>query len=45
LYILYYYLTYNPKSEGYNSMYSEEIRRYISKRQTQRLKKVLFKMK
>ena len=45
LYMLYYYLTYNPKSEGYDSMYSEEIRRYISKRQTQRLKKVLFKMK
>jgi hypothetical protein len=42
LYMLYYYLTFDPKSEGYDSMYSEEIRRYVSKKQTQRLKKVLF---
>jgi glycosyltransferase involved in cell wall biosynthesis len=45
LYMLYYYLKYNPKPEGYDSVYSEEIRRYVSKKQIERLKKVLFKMK
>jgi glycosyltransferase involved in cell wall biosynthesis len=45
LYMLYYYLTYNPKSEGYDSMYNEEIRLYVSKKQTQRLKKIIFRMK
>ena len=37
-YMLYYYLTYTPKSVGYDSMYNEHIRRYIRENQVQRLK-------
>lgn len=40
-YMLYYYLTYKPKLDGYDSMYSEEIIQYIRKKQIDRLKKVL----
>lgn len=45
LYMLYYYLTYKPKSEGYDSMYDEKIRRYIRKRQVDRLKKIFIGFK
>lgn len=44
-YMLYYYLTYNPKSYGYDSMYSEDFRQYVSKIQRDRLKKIICKMK
>lgn len=45
LYMLYYYLTYKPKSEGYDSMYSEKIRKYVRKKQVDRLKKMFFGFK
>lgn len=45
LYMLYYYLTYKPKSEGYDSMYSEKIRKYVRKKQLDRLKKMFFGFK
>jgi glycosyltransferase involved in cell wall biosynthesis len=45
LYMLYYYLTYKPKSEGYDSMYSEKIRKYVRKKQVDRLKKIFFGFK
>lgn len=45
LYMLYYYLTYKPKSEGYDSMYSEKIRKYVRKKQFDRLKKMFFGFK
>ena len=45
LYMLYYYLTYKPKSEGYDSMYSEKIRKYVRKKQLDRLKKKFFGFK
>jgi hypothetical protein len=45
LYMLYYYLTYKPKSEGYDSMYDEKIRKYVRKKQVDRLKKVFFPFK
>ena len=40
--LLYYYLTYKTKSEGYDSVYNEKIRQYIRKTQVDRLKKMLF---
>ncbi len=41
-YMLYYYLTYTPKSVGYDRMYDKNIRQYIRKNQVQRLKNVIF---
>lgn len=38
LYMLYHYLSYKPKTAGYDSMHSEDIRRYIRKMQIQRIK-------
>jgi glycosyltransferase involved in cell wall biosynthesis len=45
LYMLYYYLTYKPKPDGYDSMYSEKIRKYVRKKQVDRLKKIFFVFK
>ena len=45
LYMLYYYLTYKPKPDGYDSMYSEKIRKYVRKKQLDRLKKMFFGFK
>lgn len=42
LYMLYYYLSYRPKQAGYDSMHSEEMRKYIRKIQLQRIKDRLF---
>ena len=42
-YMLYYYLTYTPKSVGYDSMYDKDIRQYIRKEQVQRMKSLIFK--
>jgi glycosyltransferase involved in cell wall biosynthesis len=42
-YMLYYYLTYTPKSVGYDRMYDKNIRQYVRDNQIQRLKKVLFR--
>jgi hypothetical protein len=35
--MLYYYLTYEPKNEGYDSMYDPEIRKAIRIRQKTRI--------
>jgi glycosyltransferase involved in cell wall biosynthesis len=40
-YMLYYYLTYTPKSVGYDRMYDTNIRKYIRESQVQRLKNVI----
>ena len=42
-YMLYYYLTYTPKSVGYDRMYDEKIRNYIRENQVQRLKSVILR--
>lgn len=44
-YMLYYYVTYTPKSVGYDSMYDEHIRHYIRENQVQRLKSLILGMK
>lgn len=44
-YMLYYYLTYTPKSVGYDSMYDEHIRHYIRENQVQRMKSLLLRIK
>ena len=44
-YMLYYYLSYKPKEEGYDSLYNKKIRQYVRRRQMKRLKKVLFNLK
>jgi glycosyltransferase involved in cell wall biosynthesis len=41
IHMLYYYLTYTPKSVGYDRMYDKSIRHYIRENQVQRLKKVI----
>jgi glycosyltransferase involved in cell wall biosynthesis len=38
LYMLYHYLTYKPKEDGYDSMYDKETRRFIRKNQLTRIK-------
>jgi hypothetical protein len=40
-YMLYYYLTYTPKSVGYDRMYDTSIRKYIRESQVQRLKNII----
>jgi glycosyltransferase involved in cell wall biosynthesis len=40
-YMLYYYLTYSPKSIGYDRMYDKNIRQYIRENQVQRLKNII----
>lgn len=42
-YMLYYYLTYSPKSVGYDSMYDKNIRHYIRENQVQRLKNIILR--
>lgn len=44
-YMLYYYLTYTPKSVGYDRMYDEDIRHYIRENQVQRLKSLILRTK
>jgi glycosyltransferase involved in cell wall biosynthesis len=41
LYMLYYYLSYKPKAEGYDSLYDERIRLYVRNTQIKRLKDVI----
>jgi len=41
LYMLYYYVTYKPKLEGYHSMYSEKIRHRVRQKQINQLKNIL----
>jgi hypothetical protein len=41
--MLYYYLSYEPKSEGYDSLYDERIRNYIRTYQLKRLRKIMTK--
>jgi glycosyltransferase involved in cell wall biosynthesis len=43
IYMLYYYLTYTPKSVGYDSMYDKNIRQYIRENQVQRLKNIILR--
>lgn len=45
LYMLYYYISYRPKEEGYDSLYNEDIRQYIRRRQAKRLKNLFFYLK
>jgi len=40
IYMLYYYITYTPKSVGYDRMYDKNIRQNIRKNQVQRLKNI-----
>jgi glycosyltransferase involved in cell wall biosynthesis len=40
-YMLYYYLTYTPKSVGYDRMYDTNIRQYVRENQVQRLKNII----
>ncbi|MGI0021834.1 MAG: glycosyltransferase family A protein [Nitrososphaeraceae archaeon] len=41
IYMLYHYLTYSPKNEGYDSMYNKEIRKFIRSAQYRRIKNIL----
>jgi glycosyltransferase involved in cell wall biosynthesis len=41
IYMLYYYLSYEPKSEGYDSLYDERIRNYIRAYQLKRLRNIM----
>jgi glycosyltransferase involved in cell wall biosynthesis len=41
IYMLYYYLSYEPKSEGYDSLYDERIRNYIRTHQLKRLRNIM----
>ncbi len=41
LYMLYYYLFYKPKEEGYDSMYPKDMRRFVRKMQYKRMKSIL----
>jgi glycosyltransferase involved in cell wall biosynthesis len=43
IYMLYSYLSYEPKSEGYDSLYDERIRNYIRTYQIKRLRKIMTK--
>jgi glycosyltransferase involved in cell wall biosynthesis len=43
IYMLYYYLTYTPKSVGYDRMYDKNIRQYIRENQVQRLKNMILR--
>jgi hypothetical protein len=39
--MLYYYLFYKPKEEGYDSMYPKDMRRFVRKMQYKRIKSIL----
>ena len=41
LYMLYYYVTYKPKLEGYDSLYSKKIRHHVRRKQINKLKDIL----
>jgi glycosyltransferase involved in cell wall biosynthesis len=41
IYMLYYYLSYEPKSDGYDSLYDERIRNYIRTYQLKRLRNIM----
>jgi glycosyltransferase involved in cell wall biosynthesis len=43
IYMLYYYLTYTPKSVGYDRMYDKNIRQYIRENQVQRLRNMILR--
>ncbi|HET7149388.1 MAG TPA: glycosyltransferase family A protein [Candidatus Nitrosopolaris sp.] len=43
IYMLYHYLTYTPKSVGYDRMYDKNIRQYIRENQVQRLKDIILR--
>ena len=40
LYMFYYYLSYKPKKDGYDSLYEERLRQYVRKYQLNRMKKM-----
>lgn len=42
-YMLYYYLTYTPKSVGYDRMYDKNLRQYIRENQVQRMKSLILR--
>jgi glycosyltransferase involved in cell wall biosynthesis len=41
IYMLYYYLSYKPKDTGYDSMYSQDIRKFTRETQSNRIKSIL----
>ncbi|HKU84323.1 MAG TPA: glycosyltransferase family A protein [Candidatus Nitrosocosmicus sp.] len=41
LYMLYYYISYKPKLEGYDSMYPDDIRKYTRKTQIEKIKSLI----
>jgi glycosyltransferase involved in cell wall biosynthesis len=43
LHMLYYYLTYRPKSHGYTQMYDRNLRHYVRANQLLRLKGIIYK--
>ncbi|MDQ6864629.1 MAG: glycosyltransferase family 2 protein [Thermoproteota archaeon] len=43
IYMLYYYLTYSPKSGGYDRMYDKNLRHHIRENQVQRLKNIILR--
>jgi glycosyltransferase involved in cell wall biosynthesis len=43
IHMLYYYLTYNPKSVGYDRMYDKSMRQYIRENQVRRLKNIILR--
>jgi glycosyltransferase involved in cell wall biosynthesis len=43
IYMLYYYLSYTPKSDGYDRMYDKDLRLYVRSKQVGRLKDVILK--
>lgn len=44
LYMFYYYLSYKPKQIGYDSMYDENLRKYIRNRQYKSIKKFIMNL-
>jgi hypothetical protein len=41
LYMLYYYLSYKPKLEGYDSLYPDDIRKFTRKNQIEKIKSLI----
>jgi hypothetical protein len=41
LYMLYYYLSYKPKLEGYDSLYPDDIRKFTRKTQIEKIKSLI----
>jgi glycosyltransferase involved in cell wall biosynthesis len=44
LYMLYYYISYKPKKEGYDSLYEERLRQYVRNYQLKRMKKMVTRL-